>query len=79
MLMKLSVHKSSPEDIKLQLGMNILDISVTEKSELINRTSRGILIHRKSHLWISPTYDVNQVVRMGVRRILSVQRNTASN
>jgi hypothetical protein len=77
MLMEFSVHKSSPEDIKLQLSKKILNICITEKGELVNSPSGGILSHRKPHLWIRPSYDVNRVVRMCVRRILSIQKNTA--
>jgi hypothetical protein len=75
--MELSVHKSSSEDIKLQLCMKILNIGITWKSELVNSPSGEILRHRKPHLWIGPSYDVNRVVRMCVRCILSVHRNTA--
>jgi hypothetical protein len=74
--MKLGVHKSSPENIELQLSMKILNIGVTGKKKLINSPLGRIFSHRESHPWIRPPYDVNRIIRMRVWCIFSIQRDT---
>jgi hypothetical protein len=77
MLIKLGVHISSPENIKLQSSMKILNIYVTCKKKLVNSPSEGIFSHRKPHLRIHPSCDVNRIIMISVRRIFSIQRDTA--
>jgi hypothetical protein len=62
--MELGVHKSSLENIKLQLNMKILNVGVIGKRKLTNSPLGRIFSHRESHPWIRPPCDVNRIIQM---------------
>lgn len=62
MLVKVGIHESTPEDIKLQLSMKILNVGITREGVLIYCPPGAVLCHREPPLGIGPSRDVNRKI-----------------